>query len=120
MKNPLELKSEDVPPFDSIQEATAWREKQRAKGYDGLIIDASHLGGQTWYVPFEHSQVYKAGDRRGTTPLAQRPDLEIANERGEPVSAATELAKAAQESEQAEREADPMFEAAVTCEARHQ
>jgi hypothetical protein len=120
MKNPLELKSEDVPPFDSIQEATAWREKQRAKGYDGLIIDASHLGGQTWYVPFEHSQVYKAGDRRGTTPLAQRPDLEIANERGEPVSAATELAKAAGEAEQAEREADPMFQAAVTCEARHQ
>jgi hypothetical protein len=57
IRRPLEIKAEDLPGFDSIQEATQWREAQRAKGYDGLVIDASHMGGQTWYVPFEHAQV---------------------------------------------------------------
>lgn len=56
MKNPLELYSYELPPFDSIDEAYRWREQQRAKGYDGLVIDASNVGGQTWYVPFEHGQ----------------------------------------------------------------
>ena len=120
IKNPLHLPIEEMPQFNSVQEATAFRNELRAKGYDGLTLDASHLGGPVQHVAFEHSQVYKAGDKRGTTPLAQRPDMTIANEHGKPVSAAAELAKAAGESEQAEREADPMFQAAVTCEARHQ
>lgn len=254
MVNPLEMKAEDVPGFDSIKQAIKWREKQRAKGYDGLVIDASHMGGQTWYVPFEHSQVkapvksrtapdfhnwfsgskiadatgapltmyhgtkadfedfsavkpkygaqdfgeaYFFSDRGDKTPsmlasseggrilpshlsiknpmeinggewgdpraeaklierakqeghdglvgttsggekfavafskdqirsaiannaqLADRPDLEIADENGAPTSAADALANATAEEEQANKEADPMHEAAVKCEMRH-
>ena len=120
IKNPLRLPIEEMPQFNSVKEATAYRNELRAKGYDGITIDASHLGGPVQHVAFDHPQVLKAGDRRSPTPLGQRPALEIPNERGEPVSAAAELAKATGEAEQAEREADPMFEAAVSCEARHQ
>lgn len=116
------MKSEDVPGFDSIKQATKWREKQRAKGYDGLIIDASHLGGQTWYVPFDHAQVREAGKPPVKTtgePLTDRPDLQIADDAGTPTSAADSLANATAEEAQANKEADPMMEAAVKCEARH-
>lgn len=111
-----------MPGFDSIQDATKWREKQRAKGHDGLIIDASHMGGQTWYVPFEHAQVRpatKAPIKTTGALLADRPDLEIADEHGAPASAADALTKATAEEAQANKEADPMHEAAVACEARH-
>lgn len=122
IRNPLHIRAEDVPGFDSIQDATKWREKQRAKGHDGLIIDASHMGGQTWYVPFEHSQVRPAAKAPIKTTgalLADRPDLEIADEHGAPASAADALKSATAEEAQANKEADPMHEAAVACEARH-
>jgi hypothetical protein len=61
IRNPLEIKAEDLPGFDSIADATKWRDEQQAKGHDGLVIDASHMGGQTWYVPFKHEQVLPAG-----------------------------------------------------------
>lgn len=123
IRNPLELKAEDVPPFDSVKEATAWREQQRAKGYDGLVIDASHLGGQTWYVPFDHAQVRPAAAAKPKTPvspIADRPDLEIVDENGTPRSAADAHAEALANEAQADKEADPLFQAAVSCEARHQ
>jgi hypothetical protein len=124
MTNPLEMKAEDVPGFDSVKQAIKWREKQRAKGYDGLVIDASHMGGQTWYVPFEHSQVRDAAESRAPvkttgSPLDDRPDLQIADERGNAVPAAEALTQATAEEQQANKEADPMHEAAVACEGRH-
>lgn len=51
--------------------------------------------------------------------LAERPDLEIADEAGEPTSAAEALKDATDEEAQANKEADPMHQAAVACEARH-
>jgi hypothetical protein len=57
IRKPLELQVDQLPAFDSLADATRWREEQRAKGYDGLVIDASHLGGPTHYIPFEHAQV---------------------------------------------------------------
>lgn len=122
IRNPLHIRAEDLPGFDSIQDATKWRERQRAKGHDGLIIDASHMGGQTWYVPFEHAQVRPAERaliKPKGAPLADRPDLEIADEHGAPMGAGEALAKATAEEAQANKEADPMHEAAVACEARH-
>lgn len=122
IRNPLHIRAEDLPGFDSIQDATKWREKQRAKGHDGLIIDASHMGGQTWYVPFEHAQVRpatKAPIKTTGALLADRPDLEIADEHGAPASAADALTQATAEEAQANKEANPMHEAAVACEARH-
>ena len=62
MRNPLKVRSYDLPPFDSPQEAMQWAAKVKAAGHDGLVIDASGVGGQTWYVPFEHEQVKPAGE----------------------------------------------------------
>lgn len=75
LRNPLELASEDVPPFDSIAEATAWRDKQIAAGHDGLVIDASHVGGQTWYVPFRFDQVLKPAGAEAAAAIAHTAQL---------------------------------------------
>ena len=53
-----------------------------------------------------------------STPLTDRPDLQIANAQGEPIHAGQALDQASAESAQANKEADPMFNAAVNCEAR--
>lgn len=57
VRNPLTVRVEDLPGFDSVEQAHAWREQQRAEGYDGLIITAAHLGGRTHVVAFEPNQV---------------------------------------------------------------
>lgn len=126
IRHPLEMSFTDLPTFDSTAEATAWARKQEAKGYDGLVLDASDLGGATHYIPFKHGQVIPAGvfNERAPVknmgaPLADRPDLHITDERGAPVGAADALSKATAEEAQANREAEPMHEAAVACEARH-
>lgn len=54
-----------------------------------------------------------------TTALASRPDLQIPDENGEPISAADEHAKAIEQETQANAEAEPMHQAAAACEARH-
>jgi hypothetical protein len=96
IRNPLEMKADEVPPFDSVEDAYRWREEQRAKDYDGLVIDASHLGGQTWYVPFEHSQVHQ--------PNTLPADVAIRN------------AKSA--ADQVKEEAPEAFAAAAECAGR--
>lgn len=105
IRNPKIIKAEDLPSFDSVEEAHAYREKLRAQGYDGIVIDGSHLGGPVNYVAFEPHQVIPtehteprqvSGDPVEQA-LAQRPDLTIANENGEPVRAADELKAATSE-----------------------
>lgn len=51
--------------------------------------------------------------------LQDRPDLQIVDEHGETQSAAEAQQQAIAEEAQANKEADPMFQAAVQCEARH-
>lgn len=51
--------------------------------------------------------------------LADRPDLQIVNEHGEALHAGDEQQRAIEEEAQANKEADPMHQAAVLCEARH-
>ena len=41
---------------------TAYRNKLREQGYDGLVIDASHVGGANNYVAFEPGQVKRANE----------------------------------------------------------
>jgi hypothetical protein len=50
--------------------------------------------------------------------LADRPDLQIVNEHGETLHAGDEQQRALDEEAQANKEAGPMHEAAVACEAR--
>jgi len=57
IRNPLRLKPETIPGFDSVEEAHRFRERARAKGHDGIIVDASHLGGPVYYVAFDPEQV---------------------------------------------------------------
>lgn len=51
--------------------------------------------------------------------LADRPDLQIVNENGEALHAGDEQVKAVEAERQANKEAEPMHQAAVDCEARH-
>ncbi len=51
--------------------------------------------------------------------LADRPDLQIVNEHGETLHAGDEQQRALDEEAQANKEAEPMHQAAVDCEARY-
>lgn len=51
--------------------------------------------------------------------LADRPDLQIVNEKGDVLHAGDEQQKALAEEAQANKEAEPMHQAAVACEARY-
>jgi hypothetical protein len=51
--------------------------------------------------------------------LLDRPDLQIVNEHGEALHAGDEQSRASEEEALANTEAEPMFQAAVACEARH-
>jgi hypothetical protein len=57
--NPKVFKVEDLPAFDTVADATAYREKLRSEGYDGIVVHAEHLGGQTHVVAFDHDQVVR-------------------------------------------------------------
>lgn len=57
IRNPLVVRPETIPGFDSVEEAHRFRGRARAKGYDGIIVDGRHLGGPVYYVAFEPEQV---------------------------------------------------------------
>lgn len=56
IRNPFHVYIEDLPGFSSVEEAFAWREKLRSQGYDGIYIDARHLGGPLNVVAFDAKQ----------------------------------------------------------------
>ncbi len=60
VRNPKRIRVEELRGFDSLEEATAFRKSLEAQGFDGIVIDASHLGGSVDYVAFNHKQVLKA------------------------------------------------------------
>jgi hypothetical protein len=57
IRNPKVLKVEDLPGFNDVREAIAWREELRAQGFDSLVVTAKHIGGKTHVVVFEPEQV---------------------------------------------------------------
>lgn len=63
IRNPLTVPVEELPGFDSVEAAHAWREEIRAAGHDGLIISAAHLGGRTHIVAFDPHQVVYPNER---------------------------------------------------------
>lgn len=66
IRKPLLIRVEDVPVFDSTNQAARWAEAKRAAGYDGLVITAKHLGGQVNVVAFNPDQVLPIqGEVRG-------------------------------------------------------
>jgi hypothetical protein len=64
LRNPKVVRVEDLPAFDSVAEANAWREQQRAAGFDGLIVTAKHLGGPVHMVAFDPQQVIYPASRK--------------------------------------------------------
>lgn len=57
IRNPKILKVGDLPGFDTVAEYTKYREELRAKGFDGIVLDAKEVGGKVHLVAFEPSQV---------------------------------------------------------------
>ncbi len=65
VRNPKVVKIEDLPGFDSVAEATAWREELRAQNHDSVVITAKHLKGKSHLVVFDPSQVIPAKPAEG-------------------------------------------------------
>lgn len=72
IRNPKVIPVDELPGFDSLEEAAAFRKKLQAEGFDGIVIDASHLGGTVDYVAFSHDQVLAAKK----TSIASDPRLQ--------------------------------------------
>jgi hypothetical protein len=60
MRNPKVFTAEDLPGFDSREAANAFSKQLASKGHDGIVIDASNVGGPVNYVAFRHDQVIHA------------------------------------------------------------
>lgn len=76
IRNPKLIKADELPGFDSTQEATAYRESLRKQGYDGIIISARSLGKRALHiVAFDAHQVVpvaasKSAFARGASTVA--------------------------------------------------
>jgi hypothetical protein len=57
LRNPAVYNVEDLPGFDTPQEAKSFRNKLIEAGHDGLIIRADHLGGPIQFVAFQPDQI---------------------------------------------------------------
>ena len=66
IRNPKVFKVEDLPGFESVAQATAFREQLRAQGFDGIVVSARHLGGRTHVVAFDAEQIIPARAAEGT------------------------------------------------------
>jgi hypothetical protein len=56
IRNPKVYRDADIPAFDSIEQAAAFREQLRAEGFDGIAIDYRGLGGPLQLVAFDAVQ----------------------------------------------------------------
>lgn len=55
IRNP-KIYKEDIPAFDSVEEAAALAADLRAQGFDGIALDYRSLGGPLQFVAFEPTQ----------------------------------------------------------------
>lgn len=119
LRNPKRIPVEELPGFDTLAEATAYREKLRSQGHDGIVIDSSHLGGPKHYVAFDADRVTPVGETAAGDPAAQaiadRPGLQIADQDGNATSAADQLRQADTAAAQGEQDAPKATEAAINC-----
>jgi len=73
IRNPKIIKAEELPGFDSVEDANAYQAKLKAAGYDGIVITAAHLGKQEKHVvAFDPKQVIIATSyRQGEQPASE-------------------------------------------------
>ena len=57
VRKPKIYRAENMPGFDSVEDAHAFARKLQAEGYDGIIMTAAHLGGPTHVVAFSSEQI---------------------------------------------------------------
>ncbi|WP_328186885.1 LPD38 domain-containing protein [Marinobacter sp. OP 3.4] len=57
VRNPYLIEGSDLPGFNSPQEAEQFRNDLEARGYDGIVIDYTDLGGPQHIVPFAPESV---------------------------------------------------------------
>lgn len=60
IRNPKVIKVDELPGFDTVRDAIAFREQVKAQGHDGIVVTAKHLGGKTHVVAFEPDQVVRS------------------------------------------------------------
>jgi hypothetical protein len=76
VRNPKIIPVDELPGFDSLASAAAYRAKLMAEGHDGIVIDATHLGGPVDYVAFKPEQVLEA-KKTATTSDARLADPQV-------------------------------------------
>lgn len=57
IRNPAVYSTDEVPAFDSAEQAAAFREQLESQGYDGIVFDYTDVGGQQHFVAFAPEQV---------------------------------------------------------------
>lgn len=72
IRNPKIIKVEDLPAFDTVADATKFRENLRKQGYDGIVIEARHLKGPVHFVAFDPQQVIRERAFAQGEPSGQR------------------------------------------------
>lgn len=125
IRNPKILRAEDLPGFNSVEEANDYREKLRAEGYDGIVIDGSPLEGPVNYVAFDPHQALPTAAAKApkADPLAdpahqavqENPRLEIPDGEGNLVNARDALDGADQALADAKRDSQKAIIAAINC-----
>lgn len=87
---------EDLPDFDTVQDAHAFRESLRADGYDGIVIDLREIGKGQHVVAFTPEQVIRPGAlelyQASTADITKTPEFsawfgnsKVVDENGEPL-----------------------------------
>lgn len=66
IRNPRTYDVADFPDFDDAGEARALRQELEAEGHDGIVIDATSVGGPVQYVAFKPEQVKSPADLQAT------------------------------------------------------
>lgn len=74
IRRPKVFKVENLPGFDSIAEATKFRNALREQGYDGIAVDARHLGGPLHLVAFDPAQVVRRSQADGRLTTTTPPE----------------------------------------------
>jgi hypothetical protein len=65
LRNPKILRFDELPGFDSVEEAHAWREQLRKQGHDGLFLHGKGLGKKEAHIViFEPTQAVYPDDAR--------------------------------------------------------
>lgn len=62
IRRPKRLRIEAFPDFESPAAATRYRDQLQRQGFDGIAIDARHLGGPQNFVAFNNKQVVEFDD----------------------------------------------------------